>query len=58
MAHFEPEGPGAGTSSGVLIRQSVPVTRVFMTYLETAHMNRRFREAEVVLFQEEGTLLF
>ncbi len=29
--------------------QSVPVERVFMTYLETSAMNDRFLEAEAVL---------
>jgi hypothetical protein len=46
MSHFNDRDP---TSTGVLQRQSVPVERLFMTCLETAHMNRQFKEAEAVL---------
>jgi len=45
-------------SGGVLMRQVVPVERVFMTFLETEAMNRQFLEAEVVLFHDEGNRLF
>ena len=44
--------------TGVPYRQSVPVERVFMTYLETIQMNRQYREAEAVLFFDRGNLLF
>jgi hypothetical protein len=37
------------THTGMLIRQSVPVERLFMTYLETAQMNQHFKEAEAIL---------
>ena len=40
--------PSDGTSAR-LDRQVVPLDRVFMTYLETAAMNRQFHEAEAVL---------
>jgi hypothetical protein len=40
--------PSDGTSAR-LDRQVVPLDRLFMTYLETAAMNRQFREAEAVL---------
>lgn len=43
---------------GVLMRQVVPVERVFMTFLETEAMNRQFLEAEVVLLHDEGNRLF
>jgi hypothetical protein len=52
---FEPQSPG---TSGVLLRQEVPVERLFMTYLETEAMNRQFLEAEAVLLFEEGNALF
>jgi hypothetical protein len=42
-SHFE----GGGTA--VLWRQEVRIERVLMTFLETAALNRRFREAEVIL---------
>jgi hypothetical protein len=37
------------TVAAVLSREVVPVERLFMTYVETAAMNRRFQEAEAVL---------
>ncbi|HUO69916.1 MAG TPA: hypothetical protein VMU39_04000 [Solirubrobacteraceae bacterium] len=45
-AHFS---GGPTTRAALLWRGRVPVTRVLMTFLETAAMNRRFREAEAVL---------
>ncbi len=53
-AHFD--GYPQGTSA--LYRQNVPVQRVFMTYLETAQMNRQMKEAEATLFYEKGNLAF
>jgi len=44
--------------TGTLMRQAVPIDRVFMTYLETIHMNRQFREAEAILFFEGGNGAF
>ncbi len=41
-----------------LLTQEVPVERVFMTYHETAAMNRQFREAEAVLLFEPGNREF
>lgn len=54
---FEP-APGDRGSNGVLYRQPVPIERVFMTYFETAQMNRQFEEAEVVLFWDANNPLF
>jgi len=48
-------GP-AGT--GTLMRQAVPIERIFMTYLETIHMNRQYREAEAILLFDEGNQRF
>jgi hypothetical protein len=45
-SHFE---DGAADWTHVLVRQDVPVGRVFMTYLETAAMNGVFLEAEAVV---------
>ena len=54
-SHFDAAGP---PSTSVLYRQSVPPQRVFMTYLETAQMNRQFKEAEAVLFYEPENPVF
>jgi hypothetical protein len=55
MSHFNDRDP---TSTGVLQRQAVPVERLFMTCLETAHMNRQFKEAEAVLLGGGEDALF
>ena len=55
-AHFD--GHGDRATTGVLLRQVVPVERLFMTYLETGAMNRHYKEAEAVLIFEAGTRLF
>jgi hypothetical protein len=44
--------------TGVLLRQSVPLRRVFMTYLETPEMNLHYRESEAVLLHEAGNPIF
>jgi hypothetical protein len=54
-AHFE---GGPATRTAVMWRQQVPVTRVFMTFLETREMNRRFMEAEAVLVADPGNRAF
>lgn len=41
-----------------LDRQAVPLERVFMTYLETAAMNRQFREAEAILLEDPDNPAF
>jgi hypothetical protein len=46
MSHFE---SGTARASRVLLRQAVPINRVFMTYYETPQMNAPFKEAEAVL---------
>jgi len=55
MSLFGPEWEGR---SARLERQAVPATRVFMTYLETAAMNRQFREAEAVLIADPANPMF
>lgn len=55
MSHFNDRDRA---STGVLLRQSVPSERVFMTYLETAPMNRHYKEAEAVLLQDEASTVF
>ncbi|MGO9498386.1 MAG: hypothetical protein ACLQA5_17025 [Solirubrobacteraceae bacterium] len=54
-AHFE---GGATTRTAVQWRQSVPVTRLLMTFLETREMNGRFREAEAVLIGDPANRAF
>jgi hypothetical protein len=54
-SHFEAGGSGA---SRVLHGQAVPIERLFMTFYETEAMNRRYREAEAVLFHDAGGGLF
>jgi hypothetical protein len=48
---FDAYGRG---STGALIRCAVPIRRLFMTFLETVHMNRQYKEAEAVLLYESG----
>jgi hypothetical protein len=55
MSHFESAGDRA---TGVLLRQAVPVDRVFMTYYETPQMNAPFKEAEAVLLYEKDNTAF
>lgn len=45
---------GSEHATSVLVRRAVPVSRVLMTYLETAAMNQVFLEAEAVLLAEPG----
>ncbi len=49
---------GDETRVALLMRQRVPVDRLFMTYVETEAMNERYLEAEAVLLFEEGNLAF
>lgn len=45
-------GPAWEGRSAAIFRQTVPVERLLMTYLETAAMNRQFREAEAILLED------
>jgi hypothetical protein len=54
-AHFE---GGPATQTAVLWRQRVPVGRLFMTFLETREMDRRFNEAEAVLIGDTANRAF
>ena len=45
MSHFDSDSGAA-----LLARQRVPVSRLFMTFLETAAMSDKYLEAEAVLF--------
>lgn len=51
-------GPAWEGRSAAIVRQTVPVERLFMTYLETAAMNRQFHEAEAVLLEDAGNPAF
>jgi hypothetical protein len=53
MSHFESPAEVA-----VLLRQRVPVSRLFMTFLETLAMNERYHEAEAVLIGAPANLVF
>ena len=55
MSLFDERNP---ETTGVLVRQSVPVTRLFMSYLETEQMNRQYAEAEAVLLNDPSNELF
>ena len=55
MSHFNEPEPA---TTGVLQRQSVSADRLFMTFLETAHMNRQFKEAEAVLLRSNEDAVF
>jgi hypothetical protein len=46
------------TRTAALIRQTLPVERLFMTFLETPAMNRRFLEAEAALLGDPGNRAF
>jgi hypothetical protein len=54
-AHFE---GGPTTQTAALIRQQVPVDRLFMTFLDTPAMNRRFLEAEAALIGDPENRAF
>ena len=55
MSLFGTPSDGRGAR---LDRQTVPLERVFMTYLETAAMNRQFREAEAILLEDPDNPAF
>jgi len=54
-AHF---AGGPRTQVAVMWRQAVPPARMFMTFLETAAMNARYREAEAILLAEPANRAF
>lgn len=45
-------GPTDATRTGTVDTALIPVERLFMTYQETAHLNRKFQEAEAVLIED------
>jgi hypothetical protein len=45
-------GPAGVGRTGVVHTALIPVERLFMTYQETAHLNRQFQEAEAVLIED------
>jgi hypothetical protein len=54
-AHF---AGGPRTEVAVMWRQKVPPERVFMTFLETAAMNARYKEAEAILIADPANRAF
>lgn len=55
MSHFNDRDRA---STGVLLRQSVPIERLFMSFLETAQMNLHYKEAEAVLLHDSANKVF
>jgi hypothetical protein len=55
MSHFSGRDQ---SNTGTLLRQPVPIERVFMTYMETAQMNRQYKEAEAVLLYDPENDMF
>lgn len=53
--HFD---GGPTTHTAVLWRQQVPISRLFMTFLETPAMNERFHEAEAILIGDPHNRAF
>ena len=51
-------GRGPATVVSVLIGQLVPVDRVFMTFIETAELNRVYHEAEAILLADRRNRAF
>jgi hypothetical protein len=51
-------GRGPATVVSVLIGQLVPVDRVFMTFIETAELNRVYHEAEAILLADRPNRAF
>lgn len=45
-------GPTGAARTGTVDTALIPVERLFMTYQETAHLNRQFHEAEAVLIED------
>jgi hypothetical protein len=54
-AHFQ---GGPTTQTAVIWRQRLPIHRVFMTFLETTALARRFLEAEAVLIADPSNQAF
>jgi hypothetical protein len=54
-SHFE---GGSSTRAAVLIKQALPLERLFMSFLETRAMNDRFREAEALLIGSNSAPAF
>lgn len=54
-AHF---AGGPTTTAAALWRQDVPLARLLMTFLESAEMNRRFKEAEAILIRDPTNRVF
>jgi hypothetical protein len=48
-------GPTRAAHAGVVDTAHITIERLFMTYQETAHLNRQFQEAEAVLIEEPDT---
>jgi hypothetical protein len=49
---------GPTTRAAAILRQSTPVERLFMTFLETPAMSRQFKEAEAILIGDPASPMF
>lgn len=49
---------GQTCDKAVMIWQKVPISRLFMTYLETERLNHPYQEAEAILLYDAGNALF
>jgi hypothetical protein len=49
---------GSGTRMAAIYRQAMPLTRVFMTFMETEALSRRFKEAEAILIGDPANPMF
>jgi hypothetical protein len=55
MSHFNERDRA---STGVLVRQPVPIERIFMSFLETVQLNQSYKEAEAVLLHDGAKKTF
>jgi hypothetical protein len=51
---FGQEGLDGTFKHGYLIRRTFPVSKLLMTYIETARMNNQFKEAEALVLTDES----
>lgn len=49
---------GQTCEKAVMIWQKVPISRLFMTYLETEQLNQPYQEAEAILLYDPDNMLF
>lgn len=55
MSHFNDRDRAL---TGILLRQIVPIERIFMSFLETAQMNQHYKEMEAILLHDGTNKVF